>query len=144
MTDHVGDTTQMVPMTHQTIAAIREASHRILDTSTVINGSRAHREEIHRFAMGILRILDEAEKPLTLDELLKMNKEPVYIRQGDGDGGWCIVTVEDSELRLVPQKAEPIIPDLGLYGQETWDPDGWRAYRVKPCCGRRIEREEKE
>ena len=80
-----------------------------------------------------LRALDakENQKPLTLEELRQMNREPVWIVEHPDWGHWELA--EDAEDYLMDR-------DEDFYGMKHNDPLGrfglhvlgWLAYRHKP------------
>ena len=59
---------------------------------------------------------------LTLDELEKMDGEPVYIQQGDGNQGWHIVRTREPLHATVPLGAER---DVWIVNDENPDGDGF-------------------
>lgn len=84
-------------------------------------------------------------KPLTLDELLKMNGEPIYCQFGDGVSGWAVIDIDESghvELYgpeiFVGNHGEPDTDFLNMeYPDDQFNKFGlhflgWRAYRRKP------------
>lgn len=81
-------------------------------------------------------------KPLTLEELRKMDGEPAYVQEGDGTEGWAVVCWDSPEtLFLYGPEFDPVFePDLDFINMEYNDPDGhfglhilgWRALRRKP------------
>ena len=77
----------------------------------------------------------EKNKPLTLDELRKLNGEPVWLVDGDGNELWGLVDatndppeVFDSQYGLWFGEFYNMIGDekMGLHSE------GWVAYRHKP------------
>jgi len=79
-------------------------------------------------------------QPLTLEQLREMDGQPVYIRLGDGDQFWALVTVDNGELGLLGECYDHECPDKAFYGMIFNDPAGhfglhvlgWLAYTRKP------------
>lgn len=83
-------------------------------------------------------------KPLTLDELLKMDGEPIYCQFGDGVSGWAVVEIDEGgHVQLYGPEifvGSHEEPDTDFLNMEFDDPQGhfglhilgWRAYRHKP------------
>lgn len=88
------------------------------------------------------RNTEGVEEPLTEDELLKMDGEPIYVIGGetfDYYGDWWIVGVEDGEISLY-NHVDEIKPEMAFYGLTEMDNKtihmlGWKAYRTKPQSG---------
>lgn len=92
----------------------------------------------------IISLDRENPKPLTLDELMDMYGEPVYLQFGTGFQCWAIVCVEGEYLYFYGPEVEGEVeyedPDKDFYNMEYRDPCGhyglhalgWRAYRNKP------------
>lgn len=68
-------------------------------------------------------------KPLTLDELRKMDVEPVWVCFIDGvvmrDDGWFILALLNESQAILEGK-HPVYKNLSVYGKT------WIAYRQKP------------
>lgn len=82
-------------------------------------------------------------KPLTLEELLKIDGEPVYLQFGDGGQGWGILCADGDTVTIFGPMVEMLSheePDTDFLNMESNDPCGhyglhllgWRAYRNKP------------
>lgn len=90
---------------------------------------------------GITAMLAPPNPPLTLEELQKMDGEPVYCQFGDGVQGWTIVEKDVSGIVLCgPDFDDHTYPVDAFINMEYNDPIGhfglhvlgWRAYRYKP------------
>lgn len=103
------------------------------------------RIEACALAVSALRAQQPAEKnkPLTLDELLKMDGELAYFQFGDGECGYAVISTDrfrDIGLDAPDVILDHRVPDKNFLNMEHDDPDGhfglhllgWRAYRQKP------------
>ena len=110
----------------------RERAAELLSEVTVLDDPEM--AEAHRVAISALRqqeAVTNRNEPLTLDDLRKMDGEPVWIVEYPDWGHWELST--DAEDYVTDR--EP-----SFYGMKHNDPDGryglhklgWLAYRQKP------------
>lgn len=108
-----------------------------------LSGDMAKIEAVNeacRLAVAALRAQQEAEKnkPLTLDELRKLDGEPVWCVDGSGCERWGLVNTENVLLEVIGSDSEAL---EGAFYNMTGDgkmglhPLGWIAYRHKPKEG---------
>lgn len=103
------------------------------------------RIEACALAVSALRAQQPAEKnkPLTLNELLKMDGELAYFQFGDGECGYAVISTDrfrDIGLDAPDVILDHRVPEKIFLNMEHDDPDGhfglhllgWRAYRQKP------------
>lgn len=104
------------------------------------------RIEACALAVSALRAQQPAEKnkPLTLDELIKMDGELAYFQFGDGECGYAVISTD--RFRNIGLDGPDVIinhsaPDKDFLNMEMEDDPyghfglhllGWRAYRQKP------------
>ena len=83
------------------------------------------------FGMALLALREkqerESQKPLTLDELLEMDGQPVFIVTKHGSN-WDIVNVSKEDGGPYPVYFQR----YGRGLQENGYGEAWRAYRTKP------------
>ena len=95
------------------------------------------RTDALQVALDALRTQQEREKnePLTLDELRKMDGEPVWCVDGFGCERWGLVNTENVLLEVISSDSEALegafynMTGDGKMGLHPW---GWLAYRRKP------------
>lgn len=130
------------------IDEIRQRAKRKLSADDYRKMSVSEIAQIRMDVKRLLRELDalraQQEQPnetLTLDELRKMDGEPVWVCTGSGENGWCVVAVDGESVFLHGPEFESFFePDPDFYNMKFNDPDGhfglhvlgWLAYRRKP------------
>lgn len=94
----------------------------------VANKSDVHNAKDEQFVEGTALLPIEEPKPLTLDELWKMDGEPVWIDYMDGFATWRIIESVDNPDKPYARIHfyETIWKHLFDYGKT------WLAYRTKP------------
>ncbi len=95
--------------------------------------SEGEAQEYHKLALTALRAQAEAEKnePLTLDELLKMHGEPIWYQLKDGQKGYGLVIVEESEQTIFIAGINGFLIAVYVYGEPN-ECLGAKLYRRKP------------
>lgn len=82
----------------------------------------------------------EKPSPLTLEELVEMDGQPVWLEFGDGESGWAVLELISPLAGFIFHGVNTEEPDPDFLNMEHNDPDGhhglhllgWRAYRSKP------------
>ncbi len=85
------------------------------------------------------KLEQEQPKPLTLEELVEMDGQPVWVEFGDGESGWAVLELISPLAGFILHGANTEEPDPDFLNMEYNDPDGhhglhllgWRAYRNK-------------
>ena len=114
---------------------MRDSPNTFFKTSDIVAGERNAQKRIDAIHMAIsaLRQQDQSPEsgkmmPLTLDELRKMDGEPVWVVYGEDEGVWALVEVCEESIFLTNNLGgrTEYADDVEL------EDDGLTVYRQKP------------
>lgn len=130
--------------TYQDVPAVYNSENRIhgeiVPVLRVIHCGVDEREVITVRLSDCALITEPYGPPLTREELLHMDGEPVWCVDSDGKKAWCLIDVTDWDAKSGPQKPNGIDNDTEIWDGDWYnfrdndgklDGNGWVAYRRK-------------